>query len=94
MNITKAPYGLDVYFNRTFRSTFPNDVRVIKMIVKYETDTRLHIKIVDPENSRWEPPLPLVPKVEKMTENPAYVFEIDEKQSGFKVIRKLDNFVM
>lgn len=93
LNITETEFGLVAYYNRTFRSTFPRDVQVIKIIVKFETETRLHVKIVDTENDRWEPSYPLVPKVDKKVENTAYAFEMHEI-GGFKVIRKSDKFVM
>lgn len=94
LNITKTAYGLDAYLNRTFRSAYPRDVRVVKMVVKFEQENRLHIKISDAEKTRWEPPYPEVPMVDKMCASTAYSFVIDHTKVGFRVVRKSDYSVM
>lgn len=94
LNISETSYGLEAYLNRTFRSAYPKDIAVIKMIVKFEDESRIHIKILDAENTRWEPPYPEIPLVDNKKANPAYSFIMDRFKSGFKVIRKSDNSVM
>nr|CAD7427822.1 unnamed protein product [Timema monikensis] len=42
-------------------------------------------------HTRFEPPFPEVPVVEKVSSNPDYRVFIDESQLGFKVIRNSDN---
>lgn len=44
-NITETAFGLVAFLKRNYRTPFPNDIETIKMIVKYETETRLHIKV-------------------------------------------------
>lgn len=45
VNVTETAYGLSAFLRRKYRSPFPNDVEVIRMDVRYETSTRLHIKV-------------------------------------------------
>nr|CAD7395426.1 unnamed protein product [Timema cristinae] len=45
-------------------------------------------------HTRFEPPFPEVPVVEKVSSNPDYRVFIDESQLGFKVIRNSDNETM
>lgn len=45
VNMTYTAYGLEAYLKRSYRSPYPNDVETIKMVVKYETENRLHVKV-------------------------------------------------
>lgn len=45
LNITTTGFGLVAFMKRTYATDYPDDVDVIKMVVKYETDTRLHVKV-------------------------------------------------
>lgn len=45
VNMTDTPYGVVAYLKRSFRSPYPNDLETIKMTVRYETETRLHVKV-------------------------------------------------
>lgn len=45
VNVTDTAFGQIAYLKRTFRSPYPNDIETIKMIVKYESENRLHIKV-------------------------------------------------
>ncbi|XP_018325921.1 lysosomal alpha-glucosidase isoform X3 [Agrilus planipennis] len=94
INITHNSFGIIAFLRRVFSSPFPGDVNIIKLTVKYETDTRLHIKITDPLHKRFEPPYPEVPIVDKVTTNPTYKCVIDPTKTGFKVERKLDGSVI
>ncbi|KAJ8925244.1 hypothetical protein NQ315_001431 [Exocentrus adspersus] len=91
INVTESGFGLVAFLRRSYRTAYPEDIHVLKMIVKYETETRLHIKMVDPVNSRFEPAYPEVPIVDRAAINLSYSFKIDVLRPGFKVIRKADN---
>ncbi|XP_057662919.1 lysosomal alpha-glucosidase-like [Diorhabda carinulata] len=91
INITETSFGLIAFWKRQYRTAYPDDVEVLKMIVKYETETRLRVKIVDPNNFRFESPYPEVPIVDKASISLTYIFEINIFKSGFKVMRKSDN---
>lgn len=45
VNITDTAYGLVAFLKRQFKSAYPDDVEIIKMTVKYETNDRLHVKV-------------------------------------------------
>lgn len=45
VNITETAFGLVAYLKRNYRTAYPSDVPVLKMIVKYESENRLHIKV-------------------------------------------------
>lgn len=45
VNITKTSFGLIAYLKRNFKSPYPNDIAIIKMTVKHETENRLHVKV-------------------------------------------------
>lgn len=94
LNVTKTAYGLDAYLKRTFKSPYPHDIEVVKMIVKFETETRLHVKLLDPNHARFEPPYPEIPIVDRAWANISYSFVIDPLKTGFKVIRKSDETII
>lgn len=45
LNVTETAYGLNAFLRRKYRSPYPNDVEIIKMDVRYDTSTRLHVKV-------------------------------------------------
>ncbi|KAJ8950170.1 hypothetical protein NQ314_008023 [Rhamnusium bicolor] len=94
INVTETGFGLVAFLRRSYRTAYPDDVEILKMIVKYETENRLHIKIVDPVNFRFEPSYPEVPIVDRAAVNLSYVFEMDIFRPGFKVVRKSDNTII
>ncbi|XP_069701371.1 lysosomal alpha-glucosidase-like [Periplaneta americana] len=91
INITKTLSGSVSFLQRTFKSPYPDDVSLIRMDIRYESEQRLHIKIVDPLHSRFEPPYPEVPVVEHNIHNTDYEVLLDKNKTGFKVVRKSDN---
>ncbi|XP_023025858.2 lysosomal alpha-glucosidase [Leptinotarsa decemlineata] len=91
INVTDTKSGLVAFMRRSFRTGYPADVELLKMVVKYETENRLHVKILDATASRFEPLYPEVPLVNTAAVNKSYIFEMDLLQSGFKVVRRDDN---
>lgn len=45
VNITETAYGLTAFLKRSYQSAYPDDMEILKMIVKYESENRLHIKV-------------------------------------------------
>lgn len=45
INVTETGFGLVAFLKRIYRTAYPDDVEILKMIIKYETETRLHIKV-------------------------------------------------
>nr|CAI5826996.1 unnamed protein product [Callosobruchus analis] len=93
-NISETKYGLVAFLRRNFSSTYPHDVEVLKMIVKYETESRLHVKLIDPKVPRYEPPYPEVPIVDGAALSPTYIFKIDSFKPGFKILRNADGTII
>jgi len=91
INITETHSGSVSFLQRTFKSPYPGDVAVIRMDIRYETEQRLRIKIVDPLRSRFEPPYPEVPVMEHRVSTMDYEVQLDKTKTGFKVVRKSDN---
>lgn len=46
INITETPSGSISFLKRTFKSPYPGDVAVIRMDIRYETEQRLRIKVI------------------------------------------------
>jgi lysosomal alpha-glucosidase len=94
LNVTETAYGLEAFLKRNYATAYPGDVEIIKLSARYETETRLRIKITDPLKNRFEPAYPEVPIVDKAATNLTYLFYIDSTKPGFRVIRKSDNVVI
>lgn len=45
VNVTATAYGLTAFLRRKFQSPYPKNVETIKMDVRFETSTRLHVKV-------------------------------------------------
>lgn len=45
VNITETAYGCSAFLRRKYRSPYPSDVETIRMDVRFETATRLHVKV-------------------------------------------------
>lgn len=45
LNVTQTAFGLVAFLKRDYRSGYPDDVDILQLIVKYETESRLHIKV-------------------------------------------------
>ncbi|KAF4522943.1 hypothetical protein B566_EDAN012638 [Ephemera danica] len=90
-NVSAETWGITAYMERAFYSPYPDDVPVLRMDIKMETQQRLHIKIFDPSSHRFEPPYPEVPQVKHAATHTDYNVLIDPARQGFKVIRKRTN---
>ncbi|KRT80072.1 hypothetical protein AMK59_6616, partial [Oryctes borbonicus] len=91
VNASETAFGSIIFLKRNYQSPYPNDAETLKMVVKYETQDRLHIKITNPLQNRYESPYPEVPIVDKADKNLNYEFIMDERKTGFKILRKSDN---
>lgn len=45
INVTETGFGLVAFLRRNYRTAYPDDIDVLKMIVKYESENRLHVKV-------------------------------------------------
>ncbi|XP_063235719.1 lysosomal alpha-glucosidase-like [Bacillus rossius redtenbacheri] len=94
LNISDAAFGKTAYLQRGTKSYIPNDISIIRIDAKFESQSRLHVRIYDPSKERWIPPLPEMPQVDTKATNTDYDFVIEESKIGFKVSRKDDSEVL
>ncbi|XP_072453828.1 lysosomal alpha-glucosidase-like isoform X2 [Notamacropus eugenii] len=78
---------------RTVKTYYPHDVLELQLQVDLETDTRLHIKLTDPNNSRFEVPLEVLPAMKK-AENPLYSLDFSRDPFGILVKRRGSGVVL
>ncbi|XP_045463222.1 lysosomal alpha-glucosidase-like isoform X2 [Harmonia axyridis] len=90
-NITEKPDGLEAYLERSYKSIYPNDITVIKLIATYQSDSTLRIKIIDPRRKRYESIFPEKEINTPRARNPLYRLIIEKDYQGFKVVRVSDN---
>ncbi|CAG5131379.1 unnamed protein product [Candidula unifasciata] len=56
-NVKQTATGITATLQRLTNSPFPRDVKTLQLFVEYQTETRLRIKIYDPNSTRYEVPL-------------------------------------
>ncbi|XP_046491044.1 lysosomal alpha-glucosidase-like isoform X1 [Neodiprion pinetum] len=79
------------------KSSYKNDIGIIKIESTSLTDSIIRVKISDPDNARYEPPWPVKrdwKKLPKKSSSPKYIFEIDESKAGFAIRRASDKTVL
>lgn len=45
VNISQTAFGIEAFLERKYRSPYPEDVKILKMIFKFETKDRLRVKV-------------------------------------------------
>ncbi|KAL3875953.1 hypothetical protein ACJMK2_033851 [Sinanodonta woodiana] len=60
-SVNRSATGMTAMLSRSTKSGWPNDVMTLQVDVNFESYERLHFKIYDPHNSRYEVPLKLSP---------------------------------
>ncbi|XP_065212096.1 lysosomal alpha-glucosidase-like [Planococcus citri] len=80
--------GVKLILNITRNSTYPNNVQMLLVKIEYDTKDRLHVKILDANKTRWEPPYPEVPLFNSTPDDTDYELIINDDPFGFAVIRK------
>ncbi|CAG0882617.1 unnamed protein product [Darwinula stevensoni] len=94
VNLSETSFGLTAFLMRKTQSGYPEDIDLLQMDMKYETDSRLHIKIFDPMKKRYEVPIPPVPDVKTAARNPLYLLRISNQSTGFQVLRKSNGEIL
>ncbi|CAG8717188.1 1236_t:CDS:2, partial [Acaulospora morrowiae] len=71
-------------------NNYGSDPKLLKFLVEYQTIDRLHVKIFDPERSRYEIPEDIVPipPSEQIDSDPLYLFSYKENPFTFSVTRR------
>ena len=95
VNGSSSDFGQTVFLSRTFQSTYPRDVQLVRIDVEYQTNDRVRVKISDAENARFEAPYPKISQTSttKAADNPNYDVAIESNTFPFVVSRK-DGTVM
>ncbi|KAL7979401.1 hypothetical protein Chor_015425 [Crotalus horridus] len=85
--------GLVGFLTRERKTYYPKDIEKLQLSVEFETDSRLHVKIADAINPRYEVPLD-VPQATKRAENPLYSVEFCKEPFGLIVKRRVSGTVL
>ncbi|KAM9818290.1 lysosomal alpha-glucosidase [Syngnathus typhle] len=78
--------GMRATLVKDVKTYYPADVMTLELDVRYETETRLRVRITDPSSPRYEVPI-AVPAVAKKAETPDYSVELSKKPFGLVVRR-------
>lgn len=94
-DIQETPEGLQATLNlKGGCRVYGPDVPQLTLTIDYETDTRVHIKITDAKQARFEVPVSLFPRPQRTPEtnrdSATYNVVIDRENFSIKVIRKAD----
>lgn len=78
---------------REVKTYYPADILTLDVELRYETETRLRVRITDPSTPRFEVPIS-VPTVGKKSESPDFAVEFSEEPFGVVVKRKSTETVL
>lgn len=92
-SINETQVGVVGSLTREKKTYYPGDIEKLQLVMEYETDSRLHVKIIDASNPRYEVPIE-VPRVTKRAENPIYAVEFSKEPFGLVVKRKASGTVV
>lgn len=97
MNFSKDGNDFSGMLKLERNSFYKNDLQTLQMDAMSMDDSILRIKIFDPNNKRYEPPIPgnreFKPFLNKV-ENTQYNLSIDENVPGFKIMRASDKRIL
>ncbi|NXH48843.1 LYAG glucosidase, partial [Dicaeum eximium] len=92
-SLNQTALGMVGLLVRREKAYYPRDIGKLRLDVQFEMDTRLHIKITDAANPRYEVPLD-VPRVMKRAENPIYSLNFSWDPFGVLLQRKATGTVL
>ncbi|XP_078273960.1 lysosomal alpha-glucosidase isoform X2 [Rhinoraja longicauda] len=92
-NRTPTELGEVGELTRKNKTYYPRDILKLQLNVMFETDHRLHIKINDSSNPRYEVPIK-VPSSAKKATSPMYTVEYSEEPFGIVVRRRSTRTVL
>ncbi|GFR99066.1 lysosomal alpha-glucosidase [Elysia marginata] len=78
--------GVSADLTRTTTTLFPPDIKTLKLQINFQTASQLRVKIFDPANARFEPPVE-VPKGSKFVSNPQYKVKVTESPFNIVITR-------
>uniref|UniRef100_A0A672U1E2 P-type domain-containing protein n=1 Tax=Strigops habroptila TaxID=2489341 RepID=A0A672U1E2_STRHB len=92
-SLNQTALGMVGLLVRREKAYYPRDIEMLRLDVEFETDTRLHIKITDAANPRYEVPLE-VPRAMKKAENPIYSLDFSWDPFGVLLRRRATGMVL
>ncbi|XP_069784428.1 lysosomal alpha-glucosidase [Narcine bancroftii] len=92
-NLTPTELGEAGELQRRNKTYYPQDIWKLQLNVMFEADHRLHIKINDSSNPRYEVPID-VPRAAKKAMNPLYSVEYSKDPFGIVVRRRATRTVL
>ncbi|KAK7507996.1 hypothetical protein BaRGS_00000961, partial [Batillaria attramentaria] len=81
-------YGYNGTLRRTSSSPYPADVKELRLLVFFETETRIRFKIFDPNSERYEVPMNLPPKWKTAFGDTQYTVTFADSPFGIGIYRK------
>ncbi|KAL5018863.1 hypothetical protein ScPMuIL_004585 [Solemya velum] len=81
--VLQTAFGLSAKLSRSTKSPWPADIMQLQVDIYYETDNRVHFKIYDPNDKRYEVPVETPPFTTKAA-NPTY--DVNFQAGDFKLI--------
>ncbi|KAM8798466.1 lysosomal alpha-glucosidase-like [Eudromia elegans] len=92
-SLDRTALGMAGLLARATPAPYPRAVEELRLDVRFETDTRLHVKITDAAKPRYEVPLE-VPPATKRAENPLYSVEFSREPFGVLLRRRATGTVL
>ncbi|NXW01415.1 LYAG glucosidase, partial [Fregetta grallaria] len=92
-SLNQTALGVVGLLVRREKAYYPQDIEMLRLDAEFETDTRLHIKITDAANPRYEVPLE-VPRAMKRAENPIYSLDFSRDPFGVLLRRRATGTVL
>ncbi|XP_033124429.1 lysosomal alpha-glucosidase-like isoform X2 [Anneissia japonica] len=83
----ETAFGYTAMLKRTNKSYYPNDILTLQLDIYLETESRIHFKIYDPMEARYEVPIP-TPKVTKKAASTNYDVKFRSNPFAISIIRK------
>ncbi|NXP73261.1 LYAG glucosidase, partial [Ramphastos sulfuratus] len=92
-SLNQTALGVAGLLVRRKKAYYPRDIEMLRLDVEFETNTRLHIKITDAANPRYEVPIQ-VPRAMKRAENPIYSLDFSRDPFGVLLRRRATGTVL
>ncbi|XP_066470910.1 lysosomal alpha-glucosidase isoform X2 [Tiliqua scincoides] len=92
-NLTATESGYAARLTRDKPTFIPDDIMNLKLDVMFETEGRLHFKLTDPANKRYEVPLE-TPKMGNRASSTVYSVQFSPNPFGLVVLRKSNGRVL
>ncbi|XP_030635382.1 lysosomal alpha-glucosidase [Chanos chanos] len=93
VSLNDTAMGYEGTLIRKQQTYYPKDIETLQLDVLYESDNRLHVKITDSADKRFEVPID-VPEVKERASSPTYTVEFQKEPFGLIVKRAQSGAVL